>query len=525
VDTVSEQILYPGHWAHVDPTRIAVVMATSGESVTYAELDAFANQLSQWFRSLGLEVGDHVAFCLENRLDYLQIMWGCHYAGLYYTAVSSRLTADETSYILNDCGAKVFIASRQIAATAVGVVQSTPGVLARMSVGGRIVDHEPLLDTLAAQPSEPLSNRYETNDMLYSSGTTGRPKGVKALASGDLLGAGDGVTALSQALFGFDEHTIYLSPGPLYHAAPLRFCRAALRVGATVVVMERFDAEAALETIERYSVTTSQWVPTMFLRMLKLPTDVRAGHDISSIQFAIHAAAPCPIEAKERMIAWWGPVIHEYYAGTEGNGLTYCNSEQWLAHKGTVGSAVLGTLHIVDDDGNEVPVGDEGGVYFSGGGEFEYYNDAQKTAASHLGGGLSTLGDIGRIDHDGFLYLTDRKAFTIISGGVNIYPQEAENVLSMHPDVFDVAVIGVPNDEFGEEVKAIVQPIVMPCGPIAAAALERLLIAFCREQLADVKCPRTIDFRPELPRHPTGKLYKRLLKDEYWTRAKETEKP
>ena len=349
MNPTSEHVLYPGHWARIDPSRTAVVMASSGESVTYAELDAFANRLSHWFRSIGLEPGDHVAFCMDNRVDYLQIMWGCHYAGLYYTAISSRLTADEMSYILNDCGAKVFIASEHVTSTAAGVVDSTPGVLARMSVGGRIADHEPLLDALATQQSDPLPNRCETNDMLYSSGTTGRPKGVKSLASGEALGAGDAVTALTRALFGFDEHTIYLSPGPLYHAASLRFCRAALRVGGTVVVMERFDAEAALEAIERYSVTTSQWVPTMFVRMLKLPDEVRARHDVSSMQFAIHAAAPCPIEAKEKMIAWWGPVIHEYYAGTEGNGLTYCDSEQWLAHKGTVGSAVLGTiLSIVD---------------------------------------------------------------------------------------------------------------------------------------------------------------------------------
>jgi acyl-CoA synthetase (AMP-forming)/AMP-acid ligase II len=311
---------------------------------------------------------------------------------------------------------------------------------------------------------------------------------------------------------------VYLSPAPLYHAAPLRFCMAFHRAGATVVVMEHFDAEQALELIERHRVTHSQWVPTMFIRMLKLPEDVRARYDMSSLEVAIHAAAPCPAAVKEQMIEWWGPILHEYYAGTEGNGFVYTNSQDWLAHRGTVGKALVGEVHILDEEGNELPAGEPGTIYFgatAGTPTFEYHNDPEKTAASRdaRGRGWTTLGDVGYLDGDGFLYLTDRKAYMIITGGVNVYPQEAENVLAMHPKVADVAVLGVPNEDFGEEVKAVVEPLSMDD---AGAELERELIAYCREHLADVKCPRSVDFRAELPRHPTGKLYKRLLKDEYW---------
>jgi acyl-CoA synthetase (AMP-forming)/AMP-acid ligase II len=306
---------------------------------------------------------------------------------------------------------------------------------------------------------------------------------------------------------------VYLSPAPLYHAAPLRFSLATHELGGTVVAMEHFDPEQALVLIERYRATHSQWVPTMFVRMLKLPAETRQRYDLSSLRIAVHAAAPCPVDMKRQMIEWWGPVLHEYYAGTEGNGFIYCNSEMWLAHPGTVGTPLGCIVHIVDEDGRELPQGQAGTVYFEGGPTFEYHNDPDKTAASRHAKGWSTLGDVGYLDDDGFLYLTDRKAYLIISGGVNIYPQEAENVLINHPDVADVAVFGVPNEDFGEEVKAVVEPTSMAeAGP----ALAQELITYCKGHLADIKCPRSIDFRPELPRHPTGKLYKRLLRDRYW---------
>jgi len=507
--------MFPGAIAESTPDKPAVVLAGSGRVVTYGELDAEANQVSHVLRSLGLQPGDHVAFCLENHPRYFALTWGAHYAGLYYTAMSSRLTTEEMAYIVQDCGAKAFITSTYKADQAAELTGQL-GDVALYMIDGTIDGYESWEDALAAQPTTPLpEDRVEGRDMLYSSGTTGRPKGVEAPLPDAPLGTGESIYFLVTALFGATGDSVYLSPAPLYHAAPLRFCMAFQRVGAAVVVMDRFDPEAALQLIEQHQVTHSQWVPTMFIRMLKLPAEVRERYDVSSLQVAIHAAAPCPVAAKEQMIEWWGPVLHEYYAGTEGNGFVYCNSEQWLDHKGTVGQALMGEVHIVDDEGEEVGPGEPGTVYFASGAEFSYHNDPEKTAASRdpKGRGWTTLGDVGYLDEDGFLYLTDRKAYMIITGGVNVYPQEAENVLALHPKVADVAVFGVPNEDFGEEVKAVVEPVEMDqSGP----ELERELIAYCREHLADVKCPRSIDFRPELPRHPTGKLYKRLLKDEYW---------
>lgn len=507
--------LHPGTWAARTPDKPAVQMAETGESICYAELEEMANRLSQLFRGAGLEPGDHVALCLENRIEYLPIIWGAHYAGLYYTAISSRLTAEELAYVIEDSGSRAFLSSPRLAATLDGLGNTLDELPIRLSVGGALPGFDRLEEAIAAFPNEPLPDRIEAQPMLYSSGTTGRPKGVKPALSGAPLGSGEALTKLVCGLFGARQDSVYLSPAPLYHSAPLRYCMQFLRIGATVVVMERFDAEAALAAIERYRVTHSQWVPTMFVRMLKLPPETRARYDLSSLEVAVHAAAPCPIAVKERMMEWWGPILHEYYAGTEGNGFCYASPQDWLAHKGTVGKAVTAALHIVDEEGRELPIGQEGGVYFGGDGvqSFEYHNDPEKTAAGRLPNGWSTLGDIGRVDEDGFLYLTDRKANMIISGGVNIYPQETENVLTLHPKVHDVAVFGIPNPDFGEEVKAVVQPSDMSqAGP----ELERELIAYCRARLADVKCPRSIDFREELPRHPTGKLYKRLLKDEYW---------
>jgi acyl-CoA synthetase (AMP-forming)/AMP-acid ligase II len=511
--------MYPGAHAATRPDHPAVIMAGTGQTMTYAELDEEANRLSQLFRSLGLQPGDHVAFCMENHPRFLAVAWGCHYAGLYYTAMSSRLNDDEMQYILNDCGARAFITTAYKREAAEKLLGQAPNVETWLMIDGTVDGFESYEDTIAAQPAEPLEGRIAGADMLYSSGTTGKPKGVKPpMPSQPLDDAGSSVYGLMALLFGLTEDTVYLSPAPLYHAAPLRFCMGAQIGGATVIVMERFDPEEALALIEKYRATLSQWVPTMFIRMLKLPDEVRARYDVSSMQAAVHAAAPCPVEVKRRMIEWWGPVLHEYYAGTEGNGFVYTNSEDWLAHPGSVGKALIGSLHIVDEEtGEEVPLGEAGTVYFEGenAATFQYHNDPEKTEKSRdpKGRGWSTLGDVGRLDEDGFLYLTDRKAYMIISGGVNIYPQEAENVLAMHPKVYDVAVFGVPNEDFGEEVKAVVQPAE---GADAGPELERELIAFCREKLADVKCPRSIDFRDELPRHPTGKLYKRLLKDEYW---------
>ncbi len=506
--------MYPGAFAATNPDKPAIEMAASGSVCTYAELDERANRISRLLRSCGVEVGDHVAFCLENHEQFIPIAWGCRYAGTIFTAISSRLTADEMEYILDDCDATVFITSVSMADQASRLLGRTSKVTHRFMLDGTIDGYVALEEAVASSPAEPLPDRIAGNDMLYSSGTTGRPKGIKqALPDQPLEGADYPVARMQVLLFGQTEDSVYLSPAPLYHAAPLRFSMGCHVIGSTLIVMDRFDPEAFLDTVASRRVTHTQMVPTMFVRLLKLPPDVRADADVSSLRAVVHAAAPCPIPVKEQMIEWFGPIIHEYYAGTEGNGIVYCNSDMWLAHRGTVGLPINCEVHICADDGTELPTGAEGAVYFGGGADFEYHGDPEKTAMSRLPNGWSTLGDIGRLDEDGFLYLTDRKAYMIITGGVNVYPQEAENVLALHPDVADVAVIGVPHDEYGEEVKAIVEPAAdAQPGP----ELERRLIAYCRQRLADVKCPRSVDFRASLPRHPTGKLYKRLLKDEYW---------
>ena len=513
--------MFPGAHLNSIADKPAVVMAGSGFTQTFAELDAAANRLSRVLRNAGLRPGDHVAICMENHDRYLEVVWGCHYAGLIYTCASSRLQSAELEYIVNDCGARVYITSKYKADQAADIISNTPNVELRLMLSGTIEGYESYEAAVNAQSSEPLDEHRKAGlDMLYSSGTTGQPKGVARPYPNDaLVDFNNGVTTLAALLFAVDDSKRYLSPAPFYHAAPLRFCMSMHALGATVVAMENFDAETYLRLVEEHQITHSQVVPTMFVRMLKLDDATRMQYDVSSLEYVIHAAAPCPIPTKRTMIEWFGPVIHEYYAGSEGNGFVYCNSEQWLDHEGTVGVPINCTIHIVGDDGEEVAQGESGSIFFEGGAEFEYHNDPEKTKGSRHPNGWSTLGDVGYLDEDGFLYLTDRKAYMIISGGVNIYPQEAENILVTHDKVIDVAVFGVPNDDFGEEVKAVVQPREMPISDEATRTLASELIQFCRSHLADVKCPRSIDFREELPRHPTGKLYKRLLKDEYWKAA------
>jgi acyl-CoA synthetase (AMP-forming)/AMP-acid ligase II len=505
--------MFPGTHAAATPDKPAVIQASSGQVTTYAQLDAAANRLARLLRAAGLRPGDHVAFCLENHPRFHEVAWGCHYAGLVYTAASSRLTTAELAYIVNDCEAKAFITSAYKADQAKELVGLTPGVQLRLMLDATVPGYEAYEKVVAAQPETALEGRREGTDMLYSSGTTGRPKGVYHPPPDAALGEAGGLTHLLAGLFRMNAQSVYLSPAPLYHSAPLRFTMGVHRLGGATVVMDRFDPEQFMRLVQDYAVTHTQVVPTMFVRMLKLPQEVRERYDVSTLQLVVHAAAPCPVDVKRRMIEWWGPVLEEYYAGTEGNGFVYCNSPMWLGHTGTVGKPLNCVIHICDELGNEVPTGEEGTIYFEGGATFEYHNDPEKTRESRHPRGWSTLGDVGRLDEDGYLYLTDRKAHMIISGGVNIYPQEAENVLTLHPKVFDVAVIGVPNPDLGEEVKAVVQPLDWAD---AGAALADELVAYCRQHLADVKCPRSVDFERELPRHPTGKLYKRLLRDRYW---------
>jgi len=507
--------VHPGVIAEQQPDKIAYTMAETGQNITYAELEATANQGAQLFRSLGLNRGDHIALLLENHPRFFQICWAAQRAGLYYTAISYRLQQAEVEYIVENCEARVFISSAERRAVVEPLLDKTPKVEKYYMIDGTVPGFESWEEAIGAMPSEPIADQQEGQAMLYSSGTTGYPKGVKKPLTDTGYGEGLDINLMS-ALYGATEESIYLSPAPLYHAAPLAFTMGMLRYGTQVVVMEHFDAERALEYIESYKITHSQWVPTMFVRMLKLAEEVRSRYDVSSLQCAIHAAAPCPIPVKEQMIDWWGPVLFEYYAGTEGNGFVQLNSQEWLEHRGSVGKPLTCEVFICDDEGNVLPSGESGTVFMGGGGEFEYFKDDEKTSDSRHPKGWTTLGDVGYLDEDGYLYLTDRKHFMIISGGVNIYPQEAENALITHDAVIDVAVFGVPNEEFGEEVKAVVQPRDMAQ---ATPELAVELMDYCRSQLSHVKCPRSIDFRPELPRHPTGKLYKRLLKDEYWAKA------
>ena len=509
--------MHPGTFAAVTPDKPAVVMAGGGDSLTYRQLHEQADRVSWLFRRLGLVPGDHVAFQLSNRLEFFVVLWGAHRAGLVYTAISTRLGAEETTYIVDNCDAAVVIAEAAAGATLAALAPehggATPRLRARYVLGGDAPGWERWEDALAGERTDPFPSTVAGNDMLYSSGTTGRPKGVYRSAGERPIDEVDALTGLCQLAFGYTDETVYLSPAPLYHAAPLRFTRAVHRTGGTVVVMEHFDPEEFLTLVAAQRISHTQVVPTMFVRLLKLPEPVRRAADVSSLRVVIHAAAPCPVPVKAQIIDWWGPVLWEYYAGTEGNGIVICDSEQWLAHPGTVGRALTAEVHVLDDDNREVPAGRTGTIYFGGGEDFAYHRDPAKTAEAHSPQGWGTLGDVGYLDDEGFLYLTDRRANMIISGGVNIYPQEAENVLTLHPKVADVAVIGVPSEEMGEEVKAVVEPVDWAD---AGDELGAELIAYCRDRLAHYKCPRSVDFTDELPRSDAGKLYKRLLRDRYW---------
>ena len=508
---------HPSVHATTNPDKPAVIMGSSGEVITYGELDAASNRFAQLLRTRGLQIGDTIALCFDNNPVFFALCWGAQRAGLIYVAVSCRLTAPEIAYIARDSGARLLVGNGAFGDVFDAVAQIEPE-LAQLRLGGT-GEHD-LTAALAAMPAEPIADERAGIDMLYSSGTTGKPKGVRVpLPEDPAIGSGNGLLDLARGAFGLDEDTIYLSPAPLYHAAPLRWSLTVQKLGGTVVCMEKFDPELALQLIERHRVTASQWVPTHFVRLLKLDEAVRHRYDLSSLRCAIHAAAPCPVPVKQAMIAWWGPILREYYAGTEGNGFTFISSEEWLQRPGSVGRALLGVIHICDEHGDEVPRGTEGQVFFEGGSAFTYHNDPDKTRDATNKHGWTSLGDVGRQDDEGYLFLTDRKSFMIISGGVNIYPQEIENLLVTHPKVADVAVIGAPDPDMGERVVAIVQPVNFgTAGPALAEELKEWLAP----QLSRVKMPRQIDFRPDLPREPTGKLFKRLLRDEYKAIAAES---
>lgn len=499
-------------FAQENPQGVAYRLIPSERVVTWGDLEQRSRRCAAALIAAGLKEGDGIAIFLENHHRYFEIMWAAYRVGLYYTTISRHLKADEVKYILEDCGAKAVFCSGET----LGDID--PAVLTALPIKRVLLDgekpgfdnYELLLATVS--PSATLPKTLPGMDFCYSSGTTGLPKGIKRpLADGGKFFAAkdDPRTRWKD----FDKNSIYLSTAPFYHTAPVRWNMNVMKVGGSCVMMEKFDPLIALEAIEHYGVTHAQWVPTMFIRMLRIPDEDKARYDLSSLRYAIHAAAPCPVSVKEGMIDWWGPILYEYYSGTELVGRTSLDSNEWLSHKGSVGRAEFGKVHIVDESGAELPVGTPGVIFFSGGGRFEYHNDPEKTRKAYDDHGRATYGDIGYLDPEGYLYLTDRLANTIVSGGVNIYPQEAENILATHPAVTDVAVVGVPNEEFGEEVKAVVQ---LQDPAQASDALAAELIAHCRSKISSIKCPRTVDFVTELPRAESGKLLKRLVKARYW---------
>ncbi len=503
--------MHPAQHAETNPGKPALIYPDQGLAIDFATLDALSNRHAHQLRAIGLQRGDGVAFLFGNGPEVFIASWAAQRSGLYATSISNRLSAADVAYILQDSGARLLLASDSLAELAAAAIQDLPDLKAFLwnSQDGRLGNWSALAST---QPATPIGDESAGNDLLYSSGTTGRPKGVKPVLPDGPIHDETPLTRMGSSLYGMGPDTVYLSTSPMYHAAPLRWALTVQRLGGTVVMMNRFDPEEALKLIEAWKITHSTFVPTHFVRMLKLPDEVRQRYDVSSLEAVIHAAAPCPVDVKRGMIEWFGPVLHEYYAGTETCGITAINTEEWLRKPGSVGRAVLGTTRIVGESGEELPAGQTGQIYFSDGPKFEYLNDPEKTAAAHNDKGWATIGDIGHVDEDGFLFLTDRKSFMIISGGVNIYPQEIENVLVTHPKVLDAAVFGVPDEEMGERTLAVIQPV---AGVVGDAALADELRQFTRERLGGVKTPKEFDFREELPREPTGKLMKRKLFDEY----------
>ncbi|MBI2726367.1 MAG: AMP-binding protein [Polaromonas sp.] len=504
-------------WAKKQPGKLAVQMHETGKALSYQELDQRANRVAEWLLSLGLEEGSVIALLLENNIGTFELWWGARRAGMYYVPISILLTGREAAYIVRDCGASVLITSAATTDLARETLEALgadapPHRLMLDGEGAGFENYDKAMSGFtgtASLPEKPVGREF-----MYSSGTTGFPKGIRR----PLLPYArryelPELEKKLRSMFQLDGNSVFLSVSPLYHATG-RFNIRVLECGGTCVIMRKFDAASALEAIARHRITHGHWVPTMFSRLLALPAEVRDRHDVSSQRVALHATAPCPRHVKEAMISWWGPIINEYYGGSENVGVTYIDAKDWLSHKGSVGKPICGEMHIMADDGSdtELPAGEIGLIYFNGGVGFQYHNDSEKTKSVFNRRGWGTYGDMGSIDSDGFLFMSDRRTDLIISGGVNIYPQEAENALLTHPAVEDVAVIGIPHEDYGQEVKAVVQ---LKTGYQPSDNLANELVAFCRTHLSRIKCPRTVDFVDALPRSENGKLLKRVLRDSY----------
>lgn len=502
--------------AEATPDKPAIIMADTGQMLTYGEMISNANRLANYFVSIGLNEGDCISIFLENQVRYLELVWAAKITGLYYVCIGRHLNGSDVGYIIENSESRILITSAAQASTAKEVVNSLTGDVRLLMMDGTSDGFLSYEDEIAAQPDTQITGRRRGASMLYTSGTTGKPKGVR----NDLPDISPHVAPPRHMTYvgkyNISSSTVMFNPGPFYHTGPIRLMMHAQREGATAVSLSKFDAEQSLKAIDKYKVTYGFFVPTMFVRMLTLPDDIRLKYDMSSIQYAIHSAAPCSIIIKEKMINWWGKILYEMYGGTESTGTTAISSQDWLEHKGSVGRATPGTeIHIVDENGDECPPNVPGLIYMTTGKHFEYFKDPEKSAASRHPKGWYALGDIGYLDEGGYLFLTDRQANLIISGGVNIYPQEAENALTGHPDIADIAVIGIPNPDFGEEVKALVVPT-NKLSKEQESKLERKLIEFCKSKISFFKCPRTIDFVETLPRSEAGKLLKLEIRKRYW---------
>ena len=508
-------IAHPRTFAQASPDKPALIMADSGLTLTYQQLVENSDRAAQAFQRLGLRQGDAIAIFLENQIRYPELCWAAKNSGITYVCVGAQLNVADASYIVRDSGAKLLISSMALADTAVGIAANVPEIPSLM-IDGVVAPFRSYETLIAKESPLPLTGRKRGPSMLYSSGTTGRPKGVHTPLPDAPPEQPPGRYPMLIEQYGYSPETVFVNPGPFYHAAPQRMMMSILRAGGTIVGLRKFEPISTLRAIHDYKATHALFVPTMFTRLLALPENIKRKFDTSSLRFAIHAAAPCPIGVKQYMIDWWGPIIYELYGGTEAVGHTFITSAEWMLHKGSVGKPANNCrMRIVDESGNDQPAFTPGLIYMANGLKFEYHNDPDKTRQAQLGDQKEwfTLGDIGYFDHDGYLYLTDRQSHMIISGGVNVYPQEAESILADHPAIADVAVIGVPNEDFGEEVKAVVVPKI---ALVDEAALAMELIAYCRARLSAIKCPRSVDFVESLPRTETGKLLKRELKKKYW---------